>query len=106
MHAKNKQLEDDMILFKTIQNKETWIKAKHKAFANFATTKFNTKPQKTTQKEKKEFIWWAKFKKCGCKHLADQTYKHANKKCDKCHQKKHISRFYDRYIFMTKEKTS
>ncbi len=40
-----------------------------------------------------------------CKHWADQEYKHANKKCVKCHKKGHISCFYDIYNFRNKKKT-
>ena len=37
--------------------------------------------------------------------MADQAYKHANKKYDKCHKKDYIFCFYNSYIFLNKEKT-
>lgn len=101
---KNKQLGEDNVLFKAIKEKKTCIKAEHKAYANFATTKSNAKSQKATQKRKKKFVERPKYRKYGWKHLVGQTYKHAKKKCDKCCKKEHFSRFYDSYIFLNKEK--
>lgn len=60
---KDKKLEDDEVIFKAIEEEETRIKAKHKASANFASTKSNAA-------EGKDFDEWQKCKKCGCKHLA------------------------------------
>ena len=72
---KNKQLEEDEVLFKAIEEEETYIKAEYKASANFATTKFNTKSEGLAYKRKIEFVEWSKYKKCGCKYLADQICK-------------------------------
>ena len=102
---KDEKLKEDEVLFKAIKEKKTRIKAKHKAFANFASTKSNAKPKKGASKEKKKFVKWPKYKKYGCKHLADQVCKYANEKCDKYHKKGHISHFHDSYIFLNKEKT-
>lgn len=101
---KNEKLEENKVLFKAIKEEKTCIKAKYKAFANFAKTKSNTKFQEETAK--KNFIKWLKCKKYGCKHLVKQAYKYANKKYDKCHKKKHIFCFYDSYTFFNKENTS
>lgn len=54
---------------------------------------------------KKKFVEWTKCKKCGCKYLADQIYKHANKKYNKCYKKEHIFRFYNSYISLNNWKT-
>ena len=103
---KDEKLEENEVLFKAIEEEKTRIKAKHKASANFASTKSNAKPKKKAAKRKKEFVEWPKCKKCGCKHLADQACKHANEECDKCHKKGHISRFHDSYTSLNKGKTS
>ena len=103
---KDEKLEENKVLFKAIEEEETRIKAKYKASANFASTKSNAKFKRRASKEKKKFVKWPKYKKCGCKHLADQAYKHANKKCDKCHKKCHISCFHDSYTSLNKRKTS
>lgn len=47
---KDGQLKMNEIRFKAIERKETHIKAKYKAFANFGTTKSNAKLQEATQK--------------------------------------------------------
>lgn len=91
-------------MFKTIKNKKTCIQFKHKVFTNFAVTKSNLKSQDRVNNKKKEFIEWPKFKKCGCKHLANQKYKYTNKICDKYHKNGYISRFHDCYIFVNKRK--
>lgn len=36
---KDKKLEEDKVLFNIIEKEKTYIKAKYKAFANFALTK-------------------------------------------------------------------
>lgn len=36
---KDEKLEEDKVLFNIIEKKKTYIKAKYKAFANFALTK-------------------------------------------------------------------
>lgn len=46
------KLEENNILFKTIDKKETYIKAKHKAFINFALIKSNAKHKKRASKKK------------------------------------------------------
>ena len=102
---KDEKLEENEVLFKAIEEEKTRIKAKHKASANFASTKSNAKPKKKAAKRKKEFVEWPKCKKCGCKHLADQACKYANKQCDKYHKKRYISCFHDSYLFLNKEKT-
>ena len=53
---KDKKLEKDKVLFKTIKEKETCIKAKHKASANFASIKSNVKSKGDASKEKNEFV--------------------------------------------------
>ncbi len=90
----NKKLEEDDDLFKAIEDEETPIKADHRASVNFASTKSNAKPQGRAAKGKKKFVGWPKCRKCVCKHLADKICKHANRDCDKCHKKGHISRFH------------
>lgn len=50
---KDKKLENNKVLFKVIEKKDTYIKAKHKTFANFALTKSNTKYKIRVSKEKK-----------------------------------------------------
>ncbi len=102
---KDKKLRKDNVLFKAIKEEETRIKADHKAFANFVSTMSNAKPQRRVTKGKKKFVEWLKCRKCDCKHLADRIYKNANKKCDKCYEKRHISRFYDSDISLNKGKT-
>lgn len=101
---KNKKLEENEVLFKAIEEEETCIKTKHKASANFTSTKSNAKPKERTSKEKKEFIKQPKYKKYGCKYLANQIYKQVNDKYDKCHKKKHIAHFYNSYTFLNKGK--
>lgn len=103
---KDEKLENDKVLFKAIKKAETWIKAEYKVFANFAITKLNAKSQRRAAKEKKKFVEWPKYKKCGCKHLADQVDKHANKKYNKHYKKRHISHFYNSFTFLNKENTS
>lgn len=98
-------LKKDEVLFKAIEEEKTRIKAEHKPFANFALTKSNTKPQERVFKGKKEFVKWPKCKKYGCKYLANQAYKYANKMCEKYDKNRHISCFYDSYTFLNKEKT-
>ena len=102
---KEKKLEAGDILFKAIEEEETRIKADHRASANFASTKSNAKPQGGAAKGKKKFAQWPKCRKYSCKHLADKIFKHANKDCDKCYKRKHISRFHDSYISPNKRKT-
>ena len=77
---KDKKLKEDKVLFKAIEKEETYIKAKHKASANFALTKSNAKSKRKASKEKKEFVKGPKCKKYSCNHLIDQVYKHTNKK--------------------------
>lgn len=101
---KHKQFEEDEILFKAIEEEETRIKAKHKACANFATTNFDAKTQELTKNRKKEFVEWPKFRKYGCKYLADQAYKHANKEFDNYYKKKTISYFYNNYTSLNKRR--
>lgn len=102
---KDKKLEEDKVLLKAIEEEKTRIKAKHKASANFATIKLNAKSQGGATKRKKKFVEWPKYKKYGCKHSANQVYKHANKEYDKCYKKRYISHFYNSYIFLNKRKT-
>lgn len=102
---KNKKLEEDKVLFRAIKEEKTCIKTKHKTFANFATIKSNVKLQRRATNRKKECVKQLKYKKCGCKYLADQVCKHTNKKYDKCHKKKHVLYFHDSYIFLKKKKT-
>ncbi len=102
---KDENLQEDKILFKAIEEKETHIKVEHKAFANFILTKPNAKPKKKASKEKKEFVKWPKCRKCSCKYLVDQVDKYPNKKCDKCLKKDYISHFHDSYINLNKEMT-
>ncbi len=102
---KDKKLEEDNVLFEAIEEEETCIKADHKLSANFVSTKSSAKPQRRAAKRKKEFVEWPKCRKCGCKHLAEKVCKHANKECDKCHKKGHISRFHNSYISLNKGKT-
>lgn len=99
----DKKLEDDEILFKAIEEKETRMKAEQKASANFASAKSQSRTQGKSSKEKKEFSDWPKCKKCGCKHLANKACKYAKEKCDKCHKKGHISCFHDSYIFLNRD---
>ena len=95
---KDEQLEEDKTYFKAIEKKKTRIKAESKAYANFAVTKSYSKPQGgVTPKRQKKFVEWPKCRKCKFKGLADQTCKHANEECDKCHKKGHISRFHDSF---------
>ena len=104
---KDEQLEEDRVLFKVIMEKETRIKVESKASANFATKKSYSKSQGgVAPKVKKEFVEWPKCRKCSCKYLADQACKHANEEYDKCHKKKHISRFHDSYTSLNKGKSS
>lgn len=102
---KDEKLEEDEILFKAIEEKKTHIKTKYKAFVNFTMTKSNAKPQERAAKGEKEFVEWPKDKKCGCKHLANQVCKYADKKCDKYYKKRYITRFHDSYTFLNKGKT-
>ena len=103
---KDEHLEEDETLFKAIEEEETRIKAESKASANFAATKSHSKPHGgAAPKGKKEFVEWPKCRKCGCKHLTDQTCKHANKECDNCHKKRHISRFHDSFTSLNKGKS-
>ena len=88
---KVEQFEEDEILFKAIEEEETYIKTVSKASVNFATIKSHSKPQGQAQKRRKEFVKWPKYKKCGCKHLANHVCKHANEEYDKCYKKGHIS---------------
>lgn len=103
---KNKKLEKNKVLFKAIEEKETRIKVEHKAFSNFITKKLNAKSQRGSAKKKNYFVQQVKYKKCGCKHLVEQIYKHANKDCKKCHKKKHITCFHDSYTSLNKENNS
>ncbi len=102
---KDKKLEKDDILFKAIEEEETRIKADHRGSAKFASTKSNVKPQGWAAKGKEEFVGWPKCGKFGSKHLADKICKHANKDCNKCHKRRHISRFHDTYISLNRGKT-
>lgn len=100
-------LDDDETLFKAIEEEETRMKAEQKAFEKFASAKDQSKTQDKEKKEKKtEFKDWPKFKKCGCKHLANKASKHANEECDKCHEKGHIARFHDSYTARNKDSSS
>ncbi|MCJ1464764.1 hypothetical protein MMC07_003377 [Pseudocyphellaria aurata] len=100
----NEKLEDDEILFKAIEEEETWMKVEQKASANFA--KPLSKSQGTPKETKKKFTEWPKCKKCGCKHLPEVTCRHADKTCDKCHKKGHISRFHDNYTAVNKSSSN
>ncbi len=102
---KDEKLKEDSVLFEAIEEEKTRIKAKHKASANFASTKSNAKPKKGAAKRKKKFVEWLKCRKCSCKHLADKEFEHANEECDKCHKRRHIFYFHDSYIFLNKGKT-
>lgn len=86
---KDKKLEEDKILFKGIKEEKTCIKAEHKAPANFILIKSYVKTQGKAGaiKKKKELVNWPKYKKYGCNYLANQGYKHANKKYEKCRKK-------------------
>lgn len=53
---KNGNLEKVEVLYKAIEKKELWIKADHKALANFAVTKSNAKTNRTSAKKEKEFV--------------------------------------------------
>lgn len=53
---KNEKLEKDEVLFKIIEKEETWIKAKYKISANFASSKSNAKPQRRAAKARKKFV--------------------------------------------------
>ena len=101
---KYEKLEKNKVLFETIEEQKTCIKIEYKIFANFASIKSNTKHQKVAAKGKKEFVGWPKYKKCGCKHLANQIYKHANNKYDKGHKKRYISRFHNSDTSLNKRK--
>ena len=93
-------------MFKAFEVKKTYIKDESKTSTNFAITKSYSKPQRgVAPKEKKEFVEWPKYRKCTCKHLAEQTYKYANKKCDKYHKKSHISCFHNSFTSLNKGKT-
>lgn len=50
-----KKLKKNQILFKAIKEEKTCIKAKHKTFANFATSMIKANPRKRPVKGKKEF---------------------------------------------------
>ena len=53
---KDKKLEKDKVLFKAIEEKETWIKAKRKACANFISTNSNAKSSRDSAKKKKSLL--------------------------------------------------
>ncbi len=51
---KTKNLEEEDVSFKAIEEKKTGIKVEHKTSVNFALTKSNAQPPK------KEFVEWLK----------------------------------------------
>ena len=53
---KDEKLEEDEVLFKAIEEEETRIKVKHKASANFASSKSNVKPQGGIAKAKRSLL--------------------------------------------------
>ena len=57
-------------------------------------TKSNAKAQRAAAKRKNKFVGGSKCKKFGCKNSNYQTFKDANKKCDKYNQSELILRFY------------
>lgn len=70
---KDKQLEEDEVLFKAIEEEKTHIKAKYKNSANFGSIKLNTKLKREAFKRKKEFVKHSKYKKYGYKDLLGQV---------------------------------
>lgn len=52
----DQKLEKNKVLFKAIKEEDSHIKAKYKAFTNFAIIKSNAKSQEGAIKEKKEFV--------------------------------------------------
>lgn len=92
---KDEKLEKNKVLFKFIEEKKTRIKVKYKISTNFASIMSNTISKRGASKRKKEFLKWPKYKKYGCKYLADQVCKYTNDECDKYYKKGYISQFHD-----------
>ncbi len=64
---KHEKWKEDNVLFKANEEEETYIKADHRASANFGSRKSNGKLQEGAAKVKNEFVHWPKYRKCACK---------------------------------------